>query len=188
MRTRVLRGALLGGLAAYSWVTISWLVLPFHGWTTTRFEHEPVVAALLRSQAPRPGLYLLPHPISAPNTESELAHRELRERGPSAFVVVNPGAPTDPASPWPYLASLVLHLAVAAGLSFAMAYVRPIGALRLGLGCAGVVTSGGFLLLGPLAWFFGFPLGYVALALADLALAWSLGGLMIARFAGPEGA
>jgi hypothetical protein len=181
MVKRLIRGALLGGLAAYVWIVFSWTVLPLHGWTLQRFGQEEVVAALLRSQAPDSGVYVLPHPAGRDGDLTQ-TRRDFLERGPSAFIAVRTSGPGNPSSPWPYVGSLLVHLLVAAGLTALLGLLKPMPFVQQGIVASATATVGGFLVYWPHWLWWGFPFGYCFVNLLDLAIAWFLAGLMIGRF------
>src|SRR6267143_1570921 len=56
----LLLGTILGGLAAFTWSTISWTVLPWHQKPMLHFQNEDEVSAVVASHAPQSGIYILP--------------------------------------------------------------------------------------------------------------------------------
>src|SRR5687768_14496902 len=59
---RVLVGGIAGGVVLFFWSFVSWMLLPWHNMTMSRFENESIVLEMLEHQAPREGVYLAPFP------------------------------------------------------------------------------------------------------------------------------
>ncbi len=77
MMTKVVKGAVLGGLVFFIWGMISWMVLPWHSSFINTFKNEEHVAQVMRGNAPTSGLYAL-------NTCDEKA-----STGPSVWAAVS---------------------------------------------------------------------------------------------------
>lgn len=61
MFKRVLLSTLLGGLLAYAWLMISWMVLPYHGKTIHKFDDETFVVSAIKASAKQSGVYHYPY-------------------------------------------------------------------------------------------------------------------------------
>src|SRR5437868_4078102 len=94
-------GGVLGGLAVFVWLTLSWMVLPLHNAALLKFKDEIAVTAVIGAQAPQSGMYLLPNPHA--HTESlppevlklqQAAAMTQWKTGPSALMAVRTGPGT----------------------------------------------------------------------------------------------
>ncbi|MEQ1919893.1 MAG: hypothetical protein ABL955_11895, partial [Elusimicrobiota bacterium] len=53
------KGAVVGGLIAFAWSAVSWMALPFHDMTISRFADPASVVNVLSANAPHSGIYVL---------------------------------------------------------------------------------------------------------------------------------
>ena len=53
------KGAVVGGLIAFAWSAVSWMALPFHDKTISRFTDPAAVVNALSANAPQSGIYVL---------------------------------------------------------------------------------------------------------------------------------
>ena len=85
----LIKGAIAGGLVAFIWTNISWMVLPWHGTTISSLENEAPVAEALKSNITKNGLYIIPWSDDHSPEEYEKINQKM-EAGPYAFMVVHP--------------------------------------------------------------------------------------------------
>jgi hypothetical protein len=187
MKTSLILGGIVGGLVAFIWSTLSWVVLPVHQATFLRFKDEAVVTAAIAANASGSGVYLLPN---AHANVGDLTREQLKEReaaaakqwrsGPSALLVVRTGGMTSIGK------NMVTQLAtlIAAGLLLAWLVSRTSGLRFWGkVGFVVVVAVTGGVLTNIPDWnWWGYSTSYTAAAFVDLAVGWFLGGLVIAKF------
>jgi len=62
MISTLLLGAAVGGIAAFVWGAISWMMLPWHHSTFLKFTNEDAVARSLLDNCPAAGIYGFPAP------------------------------------------------------------------------------------------------------------------------------
>ena len=61
MQKTLLKSAVIGGLIVFIWGLFSWMVFPWHQSCLNKFSNESEVADVLRDNAPKPGMYVLPN-------------------------------------------------------------------------------------------------------------------------------
>jgi len=181
MFKQLIGGPLLGGLALFVWLSLSWAVLPFHMSQFHAFSDEAAVQEYLRGQSLESGIYMLPH---APDMSGDQAAIEavdtMAKQGPTVtFMSVQAGG-FDPLDPTPYIKGLIFSIVAAFFASLLLLRLAPAPYLRRAGTCtligacialAGPLTSGAFFL---------FPAQYLAIDVVDHLLGWSLMGLVLA--------
>lgn len=75
----------VGGLLAFVWSTISWMIIPWHQPTMSVFENEEVVAEAIKAGAAEPGLYTYPG-----WTDDQEDMMKKHEKGPYVMASVVP--------------------------------------------------------------------------------------------------
>jgi hypothetical protein len=166
-------GGLLGGVAMYVWVSISWMVLPFHNASLLKFKDEAAVTTAIAANIAGPGIYMLPKG----HGEAEMKQWQT---GPTAFAAVRTGGNSS------MIAPLAIQLVgtLIAGLLIAWMLSHTSG---LGYWCkVGFVTAigvlAGILVLIPEWNWFGFSIAHTGAQFLDLVVGWFLGGLVLAKF------
>lgn len=79
-----LMGGVVGGVVAFVWLSISWMVLPWHHQTIHAFPEGKAarLAALLRSSAAKDGVYMIPYRDGEQHVEGELyAFMTIKKNG-----------------------------------------------------------------------------------------------------------
>jgi hypothetical protein len=187
MKTSLILGGIVGGLVAFIWSTVSWVVLPVHQASFLRFKDEAAVTAAIAANAPGPGVYLLPN---AHADAGDLTREQLKERedaaakqwrsGPTALMAVRTGGMTSLGKTM--VTQLVTLIAV--GLLLAWLLSRTSGLNFWGkVGFVVLVAVTGGILTNIPDWnWWGFSVSYTAAAFVDLIVGWFLGGLVIAKF------
>ncbi len=183
---KLVLATVLGGLVAFLWGAISWMVLPWHHKILQAFTNEDAVAAVIRSNTPQAGVYLLPN-VQEGASEQERASREKAamdrmRQGPVVLAAVQV-AGRDPSSPTLYLGGLLINLV---GAFFVSWLVLSLSGSSYGARVKTVMLAA--LIAGALGhlpnWhWWGFSTGYTLMAILDLFIAWSLAGLVISRIA-----
>ena len=144
--------------------------MPWHNAVTNKFLSEPAVAQILRENAPVAGVYYLP-----------FAEGDHRPGEPAAFMNVLPngfdmnmGKLMGTAIAGQLVAALLvlLLLRCTSGLN----YPQRVGFVAL----AGLVI--GFVGHFPYWNWFGFSTPYIVVIILDSVIAWSLAGLVMAKF------
>jgi hypothetical protein len=177
-------GALVGGMTAFVWGALSWMILPWHHSTFLRFRDEDEVTRVLSDNAPRAGVYGLPAPRNTAglNREekraAEAADWERMKTGPIVMAIVQHKGYTSLVKP--LIGAFVIYaisslmmtwlLLQVAGLSyFARAAFVAISAM------AGAVICR----LTDWNWH-GYSTAYTAVTVADTLVGWFLVGLTLA--------
>ena len=179
---KLLLSSVLGGLIAFVWYALSWTVLQLH--PMQKFTDEAAVATVLKANArPEAGVYVLPG--NCGNTEAErAAHMKAMQDGPFFFGVVRTG-PQPMSMPANMVKSLLSQIACAFLFASLLLCTRP---MKYGARVFFVVQAamlGGILCHFPPMIWWGMPASWVLQEFMDLAIAWTLAGLVIAKIANP---
>ena len=165
-----LLAALLCALVLLVWGFVSWTLLPWHNTVANKFDSEATVAEVLKQNAPRAGIYYLP-----------FAQEDHKPGETAAFVNVLPdgldmsmGGMMGRAVVGQFVAALLVLLLLRNTSN--LGYWERIGFVAL----VGVVI--GFASHFPYWNWFGFSTDYVLVTIVDSAIAWTLAGLVMARF------
>jgi hypothetical protein len=184
---RWLLGGVLGGLIVFGWCWVSWKVLPWHHATFSTFQNEALFRELLIASTPEPGVYTLPgfkkmEGMSA--EDKKLAKAQMHEqmvKGPFAFVVAQPKG----------LGPMKMRFLFGLGMELAVGLL--ITALLMWASLGSYWTRLGFVVLTAVtlavvaylpAWnWWGFPVPFTLVGMADIVIGWFLAGLVIAKVA-----
>lgn len=190
MRTPLLLGTIVGGLAAFIWSTLSWEVLGWHDKFVQAFPNEAELTATISSHPTPSGVYLLPKLPSGEGMTPEQAKvakdaaMAQFEKGPIVFAAVRSAGF---GSFGKAMLVQLVSLMVAAGLltwlllqTSGLSYVRRV----LFVGVAGLASS---VIVDVPNWnWWGFSGAYTLVNLADFTLMWLFAGLVIARIGKPS--
>ena len=182
---RVIGATLLGGIVCMVWGTLSWMVMGWHNQEIHSFDDEAAVTKLLRENAPRHGVYMLPHSMvmsAHPKSESAKADREAADlthkTGPFFLGVVRPGV-----GGWDMTTSLMLALGRSLLASLLVAGLLSMTArldfLQRVLFCTLCGAFAGVAVDLPMLVWFESPLRYTLINMADHVMEWFLAGLAI---------
>lgn len=166
--------SLAGGLVLFVWGFISWAVLPWHNLTANKFLDEAAVSRVLKDNAPKQGVYFLPFseqdhgPDQVGAFANVLPHGTEMQMGRQMALALL----TQILSAW-----LVLCLLSMTGHP---TYLGKVGFFAL----VGLVI--GFVSHAPYWNWFGFSTPYVAVMIIDTSIAWTLAGLVMAKFSGAK--
>ena len=168
-------GILLGAIFAFVWMNISWMGLPFHERTLNKLGNEAEVAAAIKSGADKSGVYILPM------GEAGDTNMEAKQKGPSMFAVIRPGANPDLSMGKMILRAFLTHLVCALIIGIMLGAAAPrlnyVGRVMF------VVLGGLFAGLAaayPNCIWWEFPASFVGLTIVDLVVGWGLAGLVMA--------
>ena len=186
MNKLLIRSAVLGGIIVFLWGLVSWMLLPWHQVTIKQFQNEERVAQVIRENAFERGIYLLPNLFTYDSKqESGIAQQRIEEgrervaRGPVMFAAINPLG-VNPNMAGSFFIAVIINIVGAYFISWIVLLIKTDYWGRVKL-----ITLMGFIIgfLGLLpAWnWWNFALGYVAVGIIDLIIAWFLAGLMIAK-------
>ena len=178
---RILLAALLGGLAAFVWSSISHTVLPLGEAGVRTLPNEETTLEGLRGSIPEPGLYLFPlmgNPSEA-SEEEQARWAEKYRTGPAGFLIYRPlGGEFN----FPKLLVVELLTNILAALIAALLLARMAGSY---LQRALIVAA-----LGIFSWlsisisywnWYDFPTSFILAEGLDQFLGWLVAGLVIAK-------
>lgn len=186
MTKRIIFSAILGGIIAFIWGNISWVIMDWHQKTMHQFKDEVAVVKVLKDNASESGVYLLPQLPSdfaakpGQDQKSIKAQHDARiSEGPVATVAIALG-PGDPSMKKQILQYLLTFLGYGLAISVLLACCSCGGYI-------GRVLYSGFLGLllasyGPLLdvnWFH-FSWDFALLNALDGLIAWTLAGIVMA--------
>jgi hypothetical protein len=179
---KLLLSSILGGFAAFVWMALSWTALKFH--PTSSFKNEAEVAEVLKRNAGGHDVYLLP---GDPGNDAAAHEKAMKaaDAGPFAYMVVRPG-PKATSMGKNIALNLLTQILCAFLLTSLLLCARPLSYGARVLFIVQAALAGGMLChLSPMIWW-EVPLHWVLRELADLAVAWTLGGLVIAKITAPS--
>ncbi len=170
-------GAVLGGLTWFLWSALSWSVLPWHHKTFKAFSDEEPVEKVLLQYAGADGVYGLPAPPGAGRDEQFVFDK--MKRGPLVTVVFQRGG----------YASIApkMVIALVTGMIEALAFTWLLATFGAGHTYAsralfvGVAAIAGALICRLPDWnWHGYSVPFVTVQVLDVAIGWSLVGLVLA--------
>ena len=186
----LLIGAAIGGVAAFVWGAISWMLLPWHHSTFHSFRDEDEVVRVLADNAPRSGIYGLPAP---PKTESGMSSEERKaadaavwermKKGPLVMAVIQ----SEGFTPIWLLVIRALVIYMLASLILTWLLLQTTGLSFLGKACfigLAALAAGVICRLTDWNWH-GYSTSYTLVTVADTFIGWSLTGLAIAAVVKP---
>ncbi len=175
MSKSIIRGAILGAIIVYVWMFISWMVLPWTTSTLKQFKNEEFVGWVLKTNAKKSGVYVIPHP----KTVEE--HGEGEEKSPQVFVSIKRKG-INYTGPKVYIASFIINLIAAGLVSFLLTQVSE--RMRYGGKLVFVtifgLTAGVLCYLPGWNWW-GYSMCYTLVGIANSVIGWFLAGIVLAR-------
>ena len=175
----LIKGALIGGLIAFIWMNISWMVLPWHFMTISTLEDEAPLAKSLKNNVPENGLYILPWTTDKSKEGMEAFNKKM-EVGPYAYMVVHPNGFSQ-SMPKMMFFGLLFNVLVAFMLTYlvskasGLTYFQKVRFIKL----AGL--AGALIIVVPNLIWWQFPLAYSLVTLIDAGITWGLAGLEILK-------
>ena len=189
MTKSLMLGAILGGLTAFIWSSISWEVLGWHEKPMLAFQNEDEVAAVIASHAPQSGIYLLPGAPAAGLTaeqkkSAQAAQIAKMQKGPIVFAAVRTGGFGS------YARGLIIQIlslmAAALLLTWLLLQTTGLSYARRVIFLAVVGLAASVIVDLPNWNWWGFSGIYTLVNLADFTLMWLFAGFVIARVAKPR--
>lgn len=175
MRSRRLLAILAGGIVAFVWSSISWMLLPWHQSTMSGFDQQDTMAAAVKAAATEPGIYVYPEW----SDDQEDMQKRFKE-GPYVFASIVPGGVGDGMGKM-MLFGFISNLIGAALLLILLLTVPDEGWKARAL----VATiAAAFVALVPAManWnWWNFPMGFTVVGILDSLIAWTLAGVVMAK-------
>ncbi len=178
MRKALIKGCILGGIIAYIWLAISWMVLPWHCWVLHSFQQEEVVSNAILQNTSKNGIYMIPNFCGAKGAEFQ-QKQELMKKGPFVFASVLRNG-YNYSSPIPYIIALIIQLIGALFITYLMLMAKPLSYWNRVRFITLVGLTVGILGHALYCNWWGFSFGFIILEIVDLVIAWFLAGLAIA--------
>ena len=182
---KVIAGGILGGITVFVWGMVSWMFLPFHHQTLSSFAHESLVQEAILASTPQAGVYVLPGmgdpSLSRAEQKALMKQKHAQmEKGPFVFAVVNPTGVGPMAKHM--VRGVIIQILGACLITWLLVRSRT-KTTYVGRVSFVVLFALGAAILSVLPnWnWWGFPVSYTALEIADLVIAWFLAGLVIAK-------
>ena len=175
----LIKGALIGGLVAFVWTNISWMVLPWHMATISGFSNEAPIAEALKNNITESGLYILPWTTDK-SEKAMVEHNQKMESGPYAFMVVYPDGVKFNMTTM-MLFGLLSNILIALMLTYLLtktkrlSYLQKVGFVKM------VAVAGALVIVVPNLIWWQFPLAYTLVTIVDTALTWGFAGLAIGK-------
>lgn len=170
MIKKFLAGGILGGLIIFIWSAASWMLLPWHHNIFNGFTQETEVKKVVVDHATKSGVYTLPG-MSSQTSETETV------KGPFVFAVVH--LEDSPGMGQLLLTELIIQIIAAFLITIVMLNIRANYLTRVSTIALFALAAGISTCL-PLWNWFGFPMMYTIIAMADLFIAWLLAAFVIA--------
>ena len=174
----LLKGAISGGLIFFIWTNVSWMAIGWHNSYMSQIPNEDVFAESIRKEIPKPGLYFVPWHDQDSDWDEVM---KKTEQGPFAYMMITPRGKSMSMG-LPMLMSLIANCVLAMIASLLLLQTSGLSFLgRVAFVAAVGLSGSGWLVFANWNWW-GFPTTYLIVNLVDLAIAWSLVGLALARF------
>lgn len=181
MKTKILKGSIIGGIVAFSWSVISWMALPWHEMAFNQFSDEQAVSQVIKEQTPRAGMYVLPW-VDHTNEEEAKAGQERMKEGPFGLLVLHPDG-MEPEMGLNMLLGFLVNLLAGGIFTYLYLLAKPTGSLyRKALFFTWISVVSGVLCCLPNMVWWGYPLLFTAVSMMDLVIPWSIAGVLIAKW------
>lgn len=172
-----------GAMIVFIWGGISWMILPWHNWGSKSFQEEgQAVTLAIKKEALESGIYILPNikPDMHENKEKEKAWMEKAHQGPFAFMSIKTEG-TRGSMGQGLLIQFLIELMVAfIGVWLINKCTYP-HHWQKALFVSYAVAAGAFVMnFSDWNWW-GFPLTVALVNTIDAAIAWFLGGFIMAK-------
>jgi hypothetical protein len=178
MKPRAALAALVATITVFAWQTVSHMALPWHHVTVMSFKNPEAVEKVLVENANDPGMYMLPW-ADHHDEETMKKATEQWDNGFSMFAAVRPNGSNSMESSlaqqflWNLLGALLI--------AFLLGKLNLKGtACKVGITVSFALFTVVCGILPNWTWW-GFGNAYVAVAIADILIAWSLAGLVLAK-------
>jgi hypothetical protein len=175
----LIKGALIGGLIAFIWTNISWMVLPWHQMTISSLPNYAPVAEALKNNVSENGLYILPW--TTDKSEEAMAEFDQKiKNGPYAYMVVHPNGLEMNMAKMMFL-GLLANILVAFMLTYLLTKTQGLGYIQKAGFVKLAAVAGALVVVVPNMIWWQFPLAYSLLTIVDTAFAWGFAGLAIGK-------
>ena len=84
----VIKGTIVGGIIAFIWGAVSWMVLPWHMNTMEHFKSDSSVQATILRNAPKSGVYVIPNPHEFKKDAEEAGDGKIKDSPKERIVML----------------------------------------------------------------------------------------------------
>jgi len=180
---KIILGALSGGIVAYLWGVLSWMILPWHMEKFSEVKNQDKFISLVKENFTESGIYLIPNFPKNPDPDVQNEYMRKKSEGPSGILFLNPHGSVNFQSAM--IVDIVLKLIYAALLSILSIFLALKCFYQRAFALTLFATMGGILIhLNNWNWW-GYPLGFTLIEIFDLIVAWLLASLAIAKLTAP---
>lgn len=179
MCKKIVLGGLIGGLIFFIWSGASWMFLPWHMTTMYSFKDEVVIKKSITDNVPKSGVYFAPG-----MTNQNQAQMNQPVQAPIIFATVQLENPIS----MNRMMGISLLTAIVSALFLTWIAAQAHGASytrRLAVVIMVALTACVTIYVPYWNWF-GFPLNYTLVMIADQLIGWFIAGLVIAKAAMPK--
>jgi hypothetical protein len=177
------KAGVAGGVVAFVWSTVSWMMIPWHNREMRSFSGEgEMVTAALKAEAAKPGFYMIPNmdPKNCHDKKMMERHMELAARGPYAYIMVRPeGMKCSMGCGMLVMILMSLGMGLASAFLLSKTNLRKASEKTLFVSLA-MGTGIAMPHIANWAWM-GFPCLTTVVCIADGFLTWAIAGAVIAR-------
>jgi hypothetical protein len=183
MYSKLIKGALIGGLTVFVWSMLSWMVFSWHAQTQYKFTDETAVAKVLKENASQSGIYILPNTSHYSNdtpTKEIRKAEEILKKGPFVFASIKLGG-MEEMGITPLIISLGSYILAAAVISWMLLQTQGLRFLERVLFVSLIGLLAGILGILPNWNLWHFSTIYTLVTCVDLVIGWALAGLLMAK-------
>lgn len=178
----ILKGTIIGGIIAFVWGTISWMVIPWHQAMFQQFKNPANVESAILRNVEGPGVYTIPGICDRMKEEkSEIDTGKSKavdnQLVMMAMVVPNMGNPMKPSM---FVIGFIINMISAFFLTWVTKCAQISGYLNRLLFILGVVVVAACMTVLPTWNYWHSSAIFTIISFADLVLTWVLAGLGIA--------
>jgi hypothetical protein len=174
MKASLIKAAIAGGIVAFLWGVVSYMVLPWHMMTMHPFKDEEAVSKVIAEHVEGSGVYILPF--------HGCKEREDKP-GPFVFATVDLKGMCGSSMAVPLARSLIIQIVAAFFITWMLTKTKGLKHMEKAGFAAMAGLFAGFVGLLPGWNWVAFPLGYTLIGMLDLVIAWFLAGLTISKIA-----
>lgn len=180
MIKQLLSGTVIGAFTAFIWGAISWAVLPWHNVDMLPLTSDYELKKQLKENAKEPGVYLLPKFDTANSHKQEIQEEWYNDaaKGPYAFMVIHPEG-KDFNMESKLAVQFVNLLFVSLIMSFLLLKLSDTSVFKRAGSTTLMIFMGAFVAHIQYWNWWGFPLTYTLINIADLAFTWFLAAMAI---------
>jgi hypothetical protein len=189
MIKKLLIGAVVGAILQFVWGGISYMAIPWHKMTMESFKDEAAMAKAITANAPAAGIYVLPNPNphDAPTDPAAVkaAHDKAQAMwtsGPVVFAAVSGG--TNPDMKYQFGGALCIGALGGFLMTWLLLSVGLPGYWQRARFVSTVALTAGVLVHLPYFNWWGFPMMYTKVQVADLFIGWTITGMALAKLTG----